>query len=269
MNIPNKEFDLVISLGGNCSAAGQLRMRGKRYEAMPFDWTLMHDTKPIEYLPRGFANQFHDICLYENVSEYEPAANEFGRCSLRLRDNLSGYCFIHHFHKPLSNRKAFEVERMVIVRRIARMYERVNKAKSVLFVLETSFEYNPDLLINLHDALKAVFPSTEIFLAAMQFSAHEYTSTMVRENIFLDRHIRPVNIVYDNQFTAPEWLWMDSLIIKGEKTAEQLRKTSLLIKWKFKLWMHLGKSLRDAGAGCANMRFRNFTSYTLAEINNP
>lgn len=34
-----KTYDLIASLGGDCSAASQLRLRGLRHEAYPFDWT--------------------------------------------------------------------------------------------------------------------------------------------------------------------------------------------------------------------------------------
>jgi len=263
MNLPKIEFDVVVSLGGNCSAASQLRMRGKRNMSLPLDWTLMRDRRPVEYLPTGFRTRFADFCKYENMTEYEPAAYEFGKYTLRARDSVSGYCFIHHFHHQLSDRAAFERDRAVLTRRIDRMYEKVERAHDVLFVLETAFEYDEALLRDIHDALCEVFPSVNVYLAAMQFAARARSSAVYGERIFLDRHERKVNVVYDNQFTAPEWCWMDSLIIRGMPSPEQMRRSSLILKWQYKLWMTLGKRLRDAGAGCANMRFRRFDRYEI------
>ena len=54
---------------------------------------------------------------------------------------------------------------------------------------------------------------------------------------------------------------MDGLRITGLPLPEERRKNSILLKWKFKLWMTLGKSLEENGAGCANMRFRAFDRY--------
>jgi len=261
MNLPQKEFDIVVSLGGNCSVACQLRMRGKRNVSFPLDWTLMRDCDPVKYLPTGFKTKFHDFCKYENIAEYEPAVHEFGKYTLHVRDSVSGYCFIHHFHNALSDKVAFEADRSILIRRFDRMYDRVKRSNMALFVLETSFEYDPFLLQNLRRTLCETFPSVDVYLAAMQFAATECSSHVYEDRIFLDRHERKVNFVYDNQFTAPEWSWMDSLQIKGMMPAEKLRKTNLFVKWQYKLWMALGKRLRDAGAGCANMRFRDFGEY--------
>ena len=64
-------YDAIISLGGNCGAASQLRMRGLRPYPLPFDWTYMTGPETIEWLCEGFADGFKDFCLKENLDTIE------------------------------------------------------------------------------------------------------------------------------------------------------------------------------------------------------
>ena len=131
-------------------------------------------------------------------------------------------------------------------------------------MLETAFPYDVSYARDIYRALRAVFPGDEkkIDLIVMQFRADRCREDVLEDgHLFLAQYERPINIVYDNQFTAPEWMWMDALRITGLPLPEERRKRSLIVKWKYKLWATLGKSLESEGAGCANMRFRTFDRY--------
>lgn len=258
----SSEYDLIVSLGGSCSVSMQLRHRGKRLCSFPLDWTLMIDERPVHYLSGAFRNKFADYCLRENLREFEPPMEEYGRMSHRVEDSVSGFRLIHQFHASLDDEAAFARERAVIDKRIDRLYRMVSRSKRVLFALETLFTFEDKLAEDILDALQESFPGVEIEMYVMQFSSPDCRRTVLRDGkLIINRYERQKNIVYDNQFTAPEWSWMDNLVLTGVPTAEQLRKMNLWVKLRYKLWMWLGKSLNEDGAGCANMRFRHFPRY--------
>ena len=264
MELPRREYDFVASLGGNCSTASQLRHRGKRPFSLPLDWTLMCDVRPVQWLPEGLRTRFAGFCLRENLVEYEPPIMEKGIKTYRYLDQATGYRFIHHFHGSVADEVLYRKVKDVMDRRIDRFYGKASAAERALFILETAFPYDTCLAQDIYRALKSAFPGDgkQIDLLIMQFRADRCHEDVLEDgHLLIARHERPVNIVYDNQFTAPEWMWMDKLRIAGVPLPEERRKRSLLVKWKYKLWATLGKSLETDGAGCANMRFRAFDRY--------
>jgi hypothetical protein len=161
------------------------------------------------------------------------------------------------------DRELFETGKNVIVRRIERLYDILGRSKRVLFVLHTVFTYDISTARRLRVALVETFPGVEIELRIMQMGA-ENASTIIEEDGLLRFYTypRPHNIVYDNQFTSVEWHWMDEVRVRTMHDPEKLWKSSLLIKWLYKIWRNLGKRLRKKGAGCACMRFQKFGCYT-------
>lgn len=257
-----QDYDVIASLGGSCSAATQLKHRGRRPYSLPLDWTLMYDERTVRILPELFRTRFAGFCQRENMFEFENPGNEYGTHKYHLEDRYTGYRVIHHFTAHPSEKDRYEVERGILLRRVDRLYSRIRESKHVLFVLNTVFPYDPTLLVAVHEAIKEQFPQVDVEIVALQFSADE---TRVLEllggNIKVAQIERPLNIVYDNQFTAPEWCWMDRIKLVSLPLPEQLRKKKVLIKWAYKLWRHLGKYLEEHNAGCANMRFYRFEGY--------
>lgn len=256
------EYDYVISLGGNCATASQLVHRGKRSCSLPFDWALMADTRPIEYLIQGFGTRFKDFMAWEDMYEFEGPENEYGKQTFHIEDKKSGFRFIHLFKGKRFDRELFETGKNVIVRRIERLYDILGRSKRVLFVLQTVFTYDISIARRLRVTLVETFPGVEIELRIMQMGA-ENAATVIEDDGFLRFYTypRPHNIVYDNQFTSVEWCWMDEVRVRTMHDPEKLRKSSLLLKWTYKLWRSLGKVLKKKQTGCASMRFRKFARY--------
>ena len=257
-----EEYDMITSLGGSCSTAAQLRHRGKRPYSLPLDWTLMSDDRPIRALPELFRTRFRDFCRRENMEEFEPKGDEYGVRKYHLEDRLTGYRLIHHFTVLPSDERNYEAQRGILMRRVERLYSRMESARSALFAINTAFPYDPALLEPVFAALNATFPGTDIEIVAMQFAADVCGIKEMQEGKIKVMMIeRPLDIVYDNQLTAPEWCWMDVVRISGVPLPEEMRKKSLPVKWMYKLWRTLGKHLENRGAGCANMRFYRFRHY--------
>ena len=57
----NKEYDLICSLGGNCAAAHNLRIRNLRTVAYPFDWTYFKSDSAVYKLADNFVDGFKNF----------------------------------------------------------------------------------------------------------------------------------------------------------------------------------------------------------------
>ena len=263
MQFTNRDsYDAIVPLGGNCAVASQLRHRGKRLLSLPLDWTLMQDDQPLEYLPTGIRTRFADMCLRENLSEFEAPTHEFGKLALHVLDSATGFRFIHHFHATLADDSEYERVYKTQQRRIERMYQLIESSRHVLFVLETAFEYDIALAERIFSTLAETFPSVEIELYVMQFAASACSERVLHNGLMrVSTFKRPINVVYDNQFTGHEWCWMDRLKVGNAPLPEEVRKRNRLLRMVFHWWFSVGKRLERCGAGCACMRFRNFDRF--------
>lgn len=266
MKLKQKHYDLIVSLGGNCSAAGQLKHRGLRRCSLPLDWTWMADDKPVRMLPSLLESRFANFLQWENICHGEKPRKEIGKLVFDVTDMYSGFSFTHHFYGKRFDRALFNKGRQTIQRRIDRLYKELDKPATVLFVLETAFGYEDRLADDIFATLEKTFPECDIYFVVMEFSADECSEAWSHnDRMVISKYHRPLNVVYDNQFTGHEWCWMDSLTMKGIDRPEAVRKHNLLVKYVFKLWWKMGKWLASKGAGVANMRFRDFGDYTIQD----
>lgn len=253
------DYDLIISLGGNCSVAQQVRHRGMRICSLPLDWLFMPDEKPLKMLCRLLVSRFDGFCRYENMVLLDPPFEEYGEFRCKLMDTYSGYRIPHHFTAPFSDRANYDRKLAVLKRRIERMYGLASKAKHLLFGLSTVFKFAPELLTDVHNALSAAFPQAEIEIVNLQFGAETCEEfDFMDGKVHIARYEREWDDVYDTQLTAPEWRWLDRLSLTGRPSPDCLRRRNLKLKWMFKLWFALGKYLERHNVACANMRFNRW-----------
>ena len=251
-----KEYDLIVSLGGNCAAACQLRMRGKRPFSLPFDWLCMENPETIEWLAHAFKTDFSDFCLKKNLVPIEKGElPEGGTTQYRYVDVVSGYRFIHHFHKPIEGGDGYETVYSMLSRRLRRMDRLLRAANDVLFILATNFTYELSLIEILADAIKAKYACPNLDFIAMQFGA-QFTDGRLAEEGSTDfcrwgRYKRRLG-GYDLSLTSAEWAFMDDVALKGFP----LRPIKGLDKVRYKLWKHLSKHFLNTGAGLKDLNLR-------------
>ena len=258
IKLNRNKYDYIISLGGCCDVANQLKHRGLRPCAFPLDWTYMIDERPIQYLPEGFRSRFKCFCLRENMHEFDSPSREYGVERRRLEDLVSGFLFFfHHFNSTPDDVEAFGKARRILQKRLDRLFDVVSKSQNVLFVLSTVFTYDAELLKDLYSALAETFPDTDIELVSMQFSSKECRSfVMLDGKIHVETYERCRCDRYDTKLTAAEWKWMDGLSLHGWRSSAEVLKNNRIVRLKYKLWKWLGKSLERSGAACVSMRFR-------------
>jgi hypothetical protein len=254
---PNrKSYDLIVSLGGNCSAASQIKFRGLRTCSLALDWVAMFGEKPLLYLPDGLRTRFRDFCKYENMQEFDEPRMEHGRLTYKFKDTATGFHFWHHFFAPLADREAFDRARLVLDRRLKRFYDKVAGSKNVLFVLSTPFSYDPHLAEGVVSALRDVFPDTTSELVLIQFAAPSHELVDLCDGaLHAETFTRAINVVYDNSLTSTEWAWMDGLSLSGSARPPSNFLRRCITRWKYKLWKKLGKSLLKDGVAQDRMTF--------------
>ena len=253
---PNRtQYDLIVSLGGSCNAAGQLKFRGLRKFALPFDWIGTFAAENLRNIIKGLDNRFADWCRYENMREYGQMRIEIGKPTYSFEDTATGFHYIHQFHAPLKDRAAFDRERNTMGRRIERFYSSIASSQHVLFVLTTLLPFDFAIAEDILASLKKTFPNVDCELVVMQFAAPEHVSTeLCGGAIHLETFTRAVDTVYDNHLTSTEWAWMDSLSL-SDMTGKPNGLKKLILKLKYKLWKSLGKSLLRNGIAKGRMQF--------------
>ena len=249
-------YDAIISLGGNCSAASQLRMRGLRPYSLPFDWTYMTEPKTIAWLCGGFNDGFSDFCLRENL---EPICHEAsGLAPYKYRDRVSGYSFIHHFWKSIETEKEYHVTYDILRRRIDRLLRVLESSPSVLFLLATNFEYDPTLAVRLLDTIRNRYPGKVVDMRVMQHCV-KFDNPLILAERWPDelpfeggRYARRI-FTYDYSHTDTEWDFLDRLSLTGWPKKKAF---SVFDRFRYKIWKRFSKYFRNNGYGCTDLRFR-------------
>lgn len=252
-----KEYDSIISLGGFCGAASQLRARGLRPCSYPLDWVYMEGAQSVEWLVSAFATGFSDFARRENLVPLE-REGVGGLAPFKYKDVKSGYCFIHHFWEPIEDDAGYEMFVNTLNRRIKRMMSCFSPGKSVLMVLATPFSFDGSIAEKLLFAVRKMFPETEIDLHVMQFRAM-FDSPYVESERWPDGspfsggRYRRASGVYDHRHTSAEWAFLDGIALKGRTIPKPHGFTKLVMK----LWKRFSKRLRNEGYGVLGVRFNH------------
>ena len=251
-----REYDLIVSLGGNCAAACQMKHRGLRRVALGFDWLAMDDLRAIHYFSRAMENGFGDLALRENLEVCSPPLGSGKQLEYRYADRLSGYRFLHHFHGDVwTDAGEYERGRRTLLKRIDRFMNLLDRSKTALLVLETNFEFEDVEIFKLHEAIARRFPSVDIELYVMMFSAGTQGDKPLPGIGAVCKYQRPVNLLYDMQFTSWEWSFLDYVRLSPANFGNCHSRPTGLSRIKYKLWKHCGKELEDRGYPYVSMHF--------------
>lgn len=251
------EYDSIISLGGFCGAASQLRARGLRPCSYPLDWVFMDSPESIEWLATAFANDFADFAMRDNLAPIE-RDGVGGLAPFKYKDLASGYCFIHHFWRSIDDGDGYAEFSRTMHRRIRRMLSCFSPGKSVLLILATIFPFERTLAERLLCSIREIFPAVEIDMHVMQFNV-VFDSPQVESERWPDGapftggRYRRANGDYDLSRTSAEWSFLDGISLRGCK----VHKPHGLSKLYMKLWKWLSKRLRNDGYGVLGVRFRH------------
>ena len=210
-----KQYDLICSLGGNCSVAHNLRFRNMRPFSLPFDWCYILDDAPIYKLAECFDNNFKFYCLKENLQELPE--NSAHKDKVQYKDTYTGYIYANHFSKSINDCSGGGNEYMNFKakqdRRIERLYSEIEKGSKILFLLSTSFEIGIDCVANLKRALEQKWNNKVFDFIVMSFNCSE-DSTIENNGIMMIKYKRGTNL-YDFIYTNYEWAFLDKITLSN------------------------------------------------------
>lgn len=122
-------FDLVFSIGGNCSCAMYLNETGLRMQSSPFDWIAI---APFAQRIETLCCRFGDFLRRENLSWVSPgigdAANDI------YEDKVTGYRFVHDFPRSQPFEESYPAVRAKYDRRISRLLAQLDAGISACLV---------------------------------------------------------------------------------------------------------------------------------------
>lgn len=208
-----KEYDLICSLGGNCSAAHNLRFRNLRKFSLPFDWCYIVDETPIFKLAECFqSNSLLKIACKDNLlplTDEEERSVMFHSDTVHYKDQYSGFYFVNHFHKTLQD-GGYEEFRRSFEARLLRLAEYIEKSRNILFVLATAFEFDVSAVLQLQQVLIQKYPEKNIDFYIMMFNSSDDKTINENPSLVVNKYKRKQN-VYDFSKTNFEWHFLDDI----------------------------------------------------------
>jgi len=210
-----KKYDLIFSLGANCSAAHNLRFRGLRPFALPFDWTFIKDEKALLSFARGLDDHFAEFTRLENfckLGEDEFSPNHADR--VQYKNTRTGYYFVNHFNKEIG---PAEADFGTLKKRFARLEKYLEQAGSICVIICSSFFISDDTAQEVLEALRRKYPDKDVDVVILNFSCPEETQERM-EGLTISRYARATND-YDFHKTNIEWSFMDGFRLSGKLSA--------------------------------------------------
>lgn len=206
-----KEYDLIFSLGANCSAAHNLHFRGLRPFSLPFDWTFIKDEKALLSFARGLDDHFAEFTRFENfckLGEDEFSPNHADR--VQYKNTSTEYYFVNHFNQELSPDDAAFV---TLKKRFTRLEKVLEEAENICVIICSSFFITSGTARQVLEALRKKYPGKDIDMFMLNFSCPEEMQDSM-EGLTISRYTRAMND-YDFEKTNIEWRFMDDFKLRA------------------------------------------------------
>ena len=146
-----KEYDLIVSLGGSCATACQLKTRNLRKVSMPLDYVYSKDSRCLEYLAKALERGFDDWCLQENLVLAKPEEMRPGGAPYQYFDTVTHYMYVHDFEEPCES--VIEKVREKFKYRLARFKSAFAEAERIALVFDTENDDAEKGMIRVREAI--------------------------------------------------------------------------------------------------------------------
>lgn len=174
----NKKFDLVISLGEDCSCATYLRKFGLRKKSFPYDWLCGASFNTRVNL---LLDNFKDFLNKEDFKINEKAQNNTSgdKRNTSYVNLKNDFVFHHDFRADTPFDNMFPMVEEKYSRRISRMYNLIQTSQNVLFVFyNKSSKLDNSDYIEAQKKLALKFSNTD----KMQSGTKTYIYMLILEN---------------------------------------------------------------------------------------
>lgn len=207
-----KKYDLICSLGGNCSVAHNLEYKGLRYYSLPFDWCYIKNDKPIDYLCVGFKDNFKNFLLKENLAplvgdEY----NNSHTTRAQYKDIYTGYYFVNHFTKNANFDEDYKNVYEKMRRRLERLQDKIELGENILFILAASISVDIAKIIELKNVLNQKYPNKSFDFYILLFKQKE--DKIVNIDSITIKYLKRCENDSDYNTTNSDWNFLDGIVL--------------------------------------------------------
>lgn len=205
-----KEYDLICSLGANCSVSSELKRRGLRQVALPFDWTWFNSERSVNSLAEGFQTCFANFMQIEKLRKLEnDEYSSWHSDRYQYEDLNTGFRYFNHFYRT-ENEDAEKLRVIELFRKRCKRFDYFLKnSKKVLLILSVICDIDTDCVKNLYRVVQELYPNCEINIHFQAFDC-EKDEIQTFDNLIVIKYKRKEN-VYDYTNTNWEWRFLDKL----------------------------------------------------------
>ena len=189
-----KRYDIIIPIGSVCKTSQNLRNLKLQNESLPFDWVLTLDINQIKEM---LESHFTGFLEKENM-EYKGKESEQTDVYIDTKTKIG---FWHDFPHNVALSESFDAIKNKYNRRIARLYQEIEKAQDILFfrvctirpqsgysieeVIYSKTTETDEKLIRWLEDIRSLFPSKNISLLEVSLfnEPHEYSHREVQEGL--------------------------------------------------------------------------------------
>ena len=241
-----EEYDLICSLGANCSASNQLKKRGLRQIALPFDWTWFNTSKAVNSLAEGFGVGFSNFMSAEKLRKLEK--NEYSNWHSdrwQYEDLNTEVKYFNHFYKT-ANEEA-EKQRVIDIfrKRCKRFDYLLQNSKNVLLILSVVCDIDIESIKNLLRAIQEKYPACKICLHFQAFNCRK--DECYQDGYLKIAKYKRMENVYDYLETNFEWSFLDKVKLSDlfyknciSITQKEEAKNKIIKFWKCKRGLGVG-----------------------------
>ena len=218
-----KSYDLIVSLGGSCAVANQLKVRGLRPYSLPFDWLFCVSPDSLARLADCFRDDFSRWMLSENLVEVDACDRNASAAKYQYRDTFTGYRFIHDFMRP--KEVCIDDVRSKYKRRIDRLYEKLRAADSIALCFDAKYPGSEEKLLAIRSLLLEKFGGRgkAIDCYLVEFGADRYEA-IKQEHLSIFRFTHPKTDYIFGSNPTFEFAFMDDFRLTGKFKVEERGK---------------------------------------------
>ena len=215
-------YDIILSLGGSCAVANQLKCRGLRLASYPFDWIFTKEPLSLERLSECFRDGFVNWMKPENLVDIGVVERNLHAAKYQYRDTYTGFRFIHDFIEK--KEKCIKQVRQKYLRRIERMYSRLRCAKRIALCFDADFKGSEVPLISIRELILEKFGAdkeVDCYLVEFKAPQHEIVQNGPL-TIYRFTHSKH-DYIFGNQVSF-EFAYMDDFSISDMFKSEERGK---------------------------------------------
>ena len=197
--------DMICSLGGDCIAASQQKLRGLRPYALPFDWCFADGETAVVNLARQLRCRFAGMALKENLRPIQGIKNGY-------KDIATGYNFIHHFKSAIEEPGEYERFREVFDRRVNRLVEGIERSSEILFIVSRVYRLHTGCLREFGKVCHELWPGKRFHFILATYNSNE--SVVQHDGEMMVVRIARDRTSYDVKEKVFEWSFLDNVKLR-------------------------------------------------------